>query len=98
MFSRQFFGVGRVEHPEARVESPSIRVPAVGASAGWDIIKPRGPAKRTYFCPYIIMDIASRYIVAWVVVLGESAELAKHLTRYCCGQQFIAEDCSRSSG
>jgi putative transposase len=43
----------------------------------WDITKLKGPARGTYFDLYVVLDIFSRYVVAWLVAPAESAELAR---------------------
>jgi putative transposase len=45
----------------------------------WDITKLMGPAKWTYFYLYVIIDIFSRRVVAWLVADAESAALFKPL-------------------
>jgi putative transposase len=43
----------------------------------WDITKLKGPDRGTYFDLYVVLDIFSRYVVAWLVAPAESAELAR---------------------
>jgi putative transposase len=45
----------------------------------WDITKPRGPTKWSYFYLYVILDIFSRRVVAWCVAGAETAALFKPL-------------------
>jgi len=45
----------------------------------WDITKLKGPKKGEYFDLYVVLDIFSRYVVAWCVAPSESGELAKAL-------------------
>jgi putative transposase len=45
----------------------------------WDITKLKGPKKGQYYDLYVVLDIFSRYVVAWCVAPTESAELAKEL-------------------
>ena len=45
----------------------------------WDITKLRGPVKWSYFHLYVVLDIVSRDVVAWMVASRESATLAKRL-------------------
>jgi putative transposase len=45
----------------------------------WDITKLKGPQKGQYYNLYVVLDIFSRYVVAWCVAPAESAELAKEL-------------------
>lgn len=50
----------------------------------WDITKLKGPATWTYYYLYVILDVFSRYVVGWMIMERESAELA---------EEFIAETC-----
>ena len=55
----------------------------------WDITKLLGPAKWTYFYLYVVLDIFSRYVVAWLVADKESGELATKLIEEACARQKI---------
>ena len=55
----------------------------------WDISKLKGPAKWSCFHLYVILDVFSRYCVAWTVQPRESAELAKALIGQAAEQQQI---------
>lgn len=45
----------------------------------WDITKLKGPRRGEYYDCYVVLDIFSRYVVAWCVAPTESGELAKEL-------------------
>jgi putative transposase len=45
----------------------------------WDITKLKGPQRGDYYDCYVVLDIFSRYVVAWCVEPSESGELAKEL-------------------
>ena len=45
----------------------------------WDITKLKGPKRGEYFDLYVVLDIFSRYVVAWYVSASESGEQAKDL-------------------
>jgi putative transposase len=45
----------------------------------WDITKLRGPQRGVCYDLYAVLDIFSRYVVAWCVAPTESGELAKEL-------------------
>ena len=45
----------------------------------WDITKLRGPTRGTYFDLYVVLDIFSRFVVAWTVAAREDARIAKAL-------------------
>lgn len=55
----------------------------------WDITKLLGPAKWTYYCLYVILDIFSRYAVGWMIAHRESKELATRLIQETCEKQCI---------
>jgi putative transposase len=55
----------------------------------WDISKLKGPAKWTCFYLYVILDVFSRFIVAWTVAYRETAQLAKALIEQATEQQQI---------
>jgi putative transposase len=58
----------------------------------WDITKLLGPAKWTYYYLYVILDVFSRYIVAWTIQHRESARVAKELIEQALAQHGIARD------
>jgi putative transposase len=61
-------------HPaKKRPELMAIRPNEVWS---WDISKLKGPIKGCYYDLYVIIDIFSRYVPAWLVAPYESAELA----------------------
>jgi putative transposase len=45
----------------------------------WDITKLKGARRGEYYDLYVVLDIFSRYVVAWCVAPGESGELAREL-------------------
>ena len=45
----------------------------------WDITKLKGPRRGEYYDLYVVLDIFSRYVVAWCVAPTEDGELAKEL-------------------
>lgn len=55
----------------------------------WDISKLKGPAKWTYFYLYVVLDVYSRYVVAWTVQHAENGPLAKALIEQALEQQNI---------
>jgi putative transposase len=55
----------------------------------WDISKLKGPAKWTHFHLYVILDVFSRYVVAWTVQFREGAAVAKALIAQAASQQQI---------
>lgn len=45
----------------------------------WDITKLRGPRRGEYYDLYVVLDIFSRYVVAWCVAPSEDSRLASQL-------------------
>jgi len=64
-------------HP-ARVR-PELVATAPGCVWSWDITKLRGPARGVYYDLYVVLDIFSRFVVAWTVAAGEDSQIAKAL-------------------
>jgi putative transposase len=74
---------GEVRERRAQASHPPKKKPELVATApnvcwSWDITKLRGPRRGEYFDCYVVLDIFSRYVVAWCVA-PESGELAKEL-------------------
>ena len=75
---------GGVRERRAQLEHPPYAAPELLAERpnevwSWDISKLKGPAKWTHFYLYVILDVYSRYAVAWTVQHRENAQLAKAL-------------------
>jgi putative transposase len=74
-------------HP-ARVK-PELLTTAPNELWSWDITKLPGPAKWTWFSLYLVLDVFSRFIVAWEVATRESAAIAKALFREAAHEQGV---------
>jgi putative transposase len=74
-------------HP-ARVK-PELVTTAPNELWSWDVTKLPGPAKWTWFSLYLVLDVFSRYIVAWEVAPTESTAIAKALFRDAIREQGI---------
>ena len=57
----------------------------------WDITKLRGPRRGTYYDLYAVIDIFSRYIVAWRVEAHEDSKLAEDMLASAFGTHGIPE-------
>jgi putative transposase len=55
----------------------------------WDITKLPGPRRGIHYSLYVILDIFSRYVVAWTVAPTEDAILAKDFIEQACVKQNI---------
>jgi len=56
----------------------------------WDITKLKGPKRGVYYDLYVVLDIFSRYVVAWCVAPSESGELAKELIADAVARHNVA--------
>ena len=74
-------------HP-ARVK-PELAALQPGQVWSWDITKLLGPAKWTYYYLYVVLDIFSRYVVAWRLERCESATLAKEMIAQAIAREEI---------
>ena len=55
----------------------------------WDITKVPGPVRGVYYCLYVVLDIFSRYVVAWTVAPTESAAIGQQLIDGACAEQGV---------
>ena len=62
-------------HPAKK--KPELIATAPNHVWSWDITKLRGPTRGVYYELFAIIDIYSRYIIAWTVAAAETGELAK---------------------
>jgi putative transposase len=74
----------QVRERRAQARRPALVKPELMATGpnqvwSWDITKLRGPYKWTWFHLYVILDVHSRYVVAWLVATRESDRLAEEL-------------------
>jgi putative transposase len=76
--------VGETKERRALATHPAVPRPELAATAPcqvwtWDITKLHGPAKWSYYYLYVVIDIFSRYIVAWRLERSENAAFATEL-------------------
>ncbi|WP_432563076.1 IS3 family transposase [Kineococcus sp. SYSU DK003] len=76
-------------HP-ARVK-PELVAVKVGQVWTWDITKLRGPARGVYYELYVVIDIFSRFVVAWRVEAREDAGLAQDMLEQAMGRHQIPD-------
>jgi putative transposase len=58
----------------------------------WDITKLRGPTRGEYYELFVIIDIFSRYVVAWTVARAETGELAAEFIAAALTAQGVQRD------
>jgi putative transposase len=88
---------GEVCERRAQLAHPTYARPELLATRpnevwSWDITKLKGPAKWSYYYLYVILDVFSRYVVAWTVQQRESGKLAEALIAQAAEQQRIDPD------
>ncbi len=76
-------------HP-ARAK-PELVATRAGQVWSWDITKLRGPARGVYYDLYVVLDIFSRYVVAWTIAAGEDSQIAKTMLEQAMGDHGIPE-------
>jgi len=74
-------------HP-ARVK-PELIARAPDQVWSWDITKLLGPQKWTYYYLYVVLDVFSRYVVAWRLETRESATLAEELFAFALAREGV---------
>ena len=68
---------------------PELVAHGPNAVWSWDITNLKGPKKGEYYKLYVVLDIFSRYVVAWCVAPVESAELASELIAGAVAEQGV---------
>ncbi len=80
----------QARHP-ARAK-PELLATAPNMCWSWDITRLRGPAKWTYFCLYVPLDIFSRHAPGWPIATRGSTALAERLIRETLRKEGIERD------
>lgn len=77
-------------HPARK--KPELIARRPNAVWSWDITKLQGPERGVYYNLYVIIDIFSRYVVAWMVAPTETGELAEAFIAEAIASQGIGRD------
>jgi putative transposase len=77
-------------HPAKK--RPELIATAPNQVWSWDITKLRGPARGVYYELFVIIDIYSRYVIAWTVAPAETGELAKAFIDAAITNQGVGRD------
>ncbi len=88
---------GEVKERRRQATHPAKVKPELVASGpnvcwSWDITKLKGPKRGEYFDLYVVLDIFSRYVVAWYVSASESGEQAKDLIADAVARHAVPPD------
>ena len=76
-------------HPAKK--KPELLATKPGQIWWWDITKLRGPGRGIWFQLYVVLDIFSRYVVAWTVQACEDSEIAKTMLEEAFGLHGIPD-------
>lgn len=79
----------RAQRRHAKLDKPELVATAPNRVWSWDITKLRGPARGCHYSLYVIIDIFSRYVVAWTVAVSEDSLVAKDLIEHAYRSQQI---------
>ena len=74
-------------HPPRK--KPELLATGPGEIWSWDITKLRGPTRGVYYDLYVVIDIYSRYVVAWTIAAREDAEIATTMLEQAMGVHGI---------
>lgn len=75
-------------HPH--YEKPELLATLPNQLWSWDITRLKGPAPCYWYQLYVILDVYSRYVVAWMVADHESQELATQFIDQAIAAQNVA--------
>lgn len=83
-----------VRERRAQRTHPTYAVPRLTATQPnqvwtWDITELKGPTKGVHYKLYVVLDLYSRYVVAWMLADRESVRLAQRLITTACRRQGI---------
>ena len=77
-------------HPARK--RPELIARAPNQVWSWDITKLAGPERGVYYELFVIIDIFSRYVIAWCVAAAETGELAEAFIEAALDRQQIGRD------
>ena len=80
----------QLRHPEYK--KPELLATGPNQVWSWDITKLRAAIKWEYYHLYVVLDIFSRYVVAWMLAHRESGDFAAQLLERAYKQQRVAPD------
>ena len=72
-------GERRLQRPKTHHPVPRLMADSPNAVWTWDITKLATWAKGVFLSLYVVLDLFSRYVVAWMVAARENSALAKQL-------------------
>jgi putative transposase len=84
-------GERRPQRAPYRHAVPHLIAERPHACWSWDISKLPTPTPRRYLNLYLILDLYSRYVIAWMISAKENGALARHLFRQALSRYDIAD-------
>ena len=78
------------EHPV--YQKPELLATGPNQVWSWDITKIKGPQPWIFYNLYVVIDVFSRYVVAWAISEYESGEQARALIDAACTRQGIGRN------
>ena len=70
---------------------PELVATGPGQVWSWDITKLRGPERGVYYDLYVVLDIFSRFVVAWTIAAREDADIAKNMLEQAMGVHGVPD-------
>ena len=88
--------VGESRERRRQRTHPANKIPELHATQpnrvwSWDITKLKGPERGVYYELFVIIDIYSRYVIAWCVAPAETGDLAKEFIDNAYNSQGITK-------
>jgi putative transposase len=77
------------EHPV--YQKPELLATGPNQLWSWDITRIKGPKPWIFYHLYVVIDVFSRYVVAWCISEHESGEQARALIEAACQRQVIGD-------
>lgn len=87
---RQESGERRTQLRHGNFVRPELLATGANQLWSWDITKLKAASKWTYYYLYVVLDVFSRYVVAWCLAPCENAALAQKLILDACLRHKIA--------
>ncbi|WP_363322002.1 IS3 family transposase [uncultured Serinicoccus sp.] len=70
---------------------PELVATGPGQVWSWDITKLRGPERGVYYDLYVVLDIFSRFVVAWTIAAREDADIATDMLAQAMGVHGVPD-------
>ncbi len=81
----------RAQRPHPKYAVPRLVATRPNQVWTWDVTDLKGPVKGDRYKLYVVLDLFSRFVVAWMLARRESATLAQRLMRTACAREGIVK-------